>query len=126
MNLVQLSGTLGKDPEVRHTQDGKAVANVSVATRGFKKDDTDWHKVTAWGKTAEFLGEYFRKGDGIVLSGRIQYGSYEKDGVKHYTTEVVADRLEFPSGRRNKDGAGGKPSNSKPQGDEFFDDDLPF
>lgn len=111
VNKVILVGNLGDDPEVRYTQSGMAVANLSIATTSVRKDrdgntqeKTEWHRVTVWGKTAEAAGEYLRKGRQVYVEGRIEYGSYEKDGVKHYTTDIVCDDLQFLGGGRDDDG----------------------
>nr|DAN91607.1 MAG TPA: Single strand binding protein [Caudoviricetes sp.] len=96
MNKVMLIGRLVADPEIRYTQSGKAVASYRLAVdRPFKQDgqqEADFINCVAWGKTGEFAGNYLRKGTKIAVEGRIQTGSYEKDGVKHYTTDIVVDR----------------------------------
>jgi len=90
-NEVHLAGVLAKDPEIRHTSSGKAVATVTVATTYEKH--TEYHRVTAWEKQAEKLGEHFHKGDYIKIAWRLQTRSYEKDGAKRYITEVIAWNL---------------------------------
>lgn len=103
MNKVILIGRLVADPEIRYTQSGKAVASYRLAVdRPFKQDgqqEADFINCVAWGKTGEFAGNYLHKGTKIAIEGRIQTGSYEKDGVKHYTTDVVVDRHEFCESR---------------------------
>lgn len=103
MNKVILIGRLVADPEIRYTQSGKAVASYRLAVdRPFKQDgqqEADFINCVAWGKTGEFAGNYLRKGTKIAVEGRIQTGSYEKDGVKHYTTDIVVDRHEFCESR---------------------------
>ena len=132
MNQVMLIGRLTKDPEVRYTATSQlAVARFSVAIdRGKDKNGNDagadFPNIVCFGKTAELVEKYVRKGQMVGITGRIQTGSYEKDGQKVYTTEVVADRVEFLSPK----GEGG----SSPKADapdegsfpEFTDDDLPF
>ncbi len=100
MNNVCLVGRLTKDPEIRYTNQGLSIAKFSVAVdRRFKKDGgqtADFPNITAFGKTAEFIEKYFNKGQRIGITGRIQTGSYEKeDGTKVYTTEVIAENVEF-------------------------------
>ncbi len=99
MNKVILIGRLTSDPEVMNTQSGKAVARYRLAVdRQRKKDgqqETDFISCVAWDKGAEFASRYLSKGTKIAVEGRIQTGSYEKDGVKHYTTDVIVERQEF-------------------------------
>jgi len=97
MNKFIAIGRLGKDPEVRTTPGGKTVANFSLATdSGYgDKKVTQWHRIVAWEKTAELAQKYLHKGSKIFLEGEVQYGSYEKNGLKHYTTDIVARNIEF-------------------------------
>ena len=99
MNSVALIGRLTRDPEVRWTQDQMAIASFSIAIdRPPRKDgtkDTDFPRITVFGRQAENCEKYLKKGRLVGITGRIQTGSYEKDGVKVYTTDVVADRVEF-------------------------------
>lgn len=99
MNQVALIGRLTRDPEVRWTQDQMAIASFSIAIdRPPRKDgtkDTDFPRITVFGRQAENCEKYLKKGRLVGITGRIQTGSYEKDGVKIYTTDVVADRVEF-------------------------------
>lgn len=110
-------GRLTKDPEVRYTQgsDPKCVARFTLAVdRRFKKDEADFIQCAAWGKTGEFAEKYLKKGTKVALSGRIQTGSYTKqDGTKVYTTEVIAEQLEFTETK--KDAPAAKPAQSAPQ-----------
>lgn len=94
MNFACLTGRLGQEPTLRQAGD-TPVCNFTVATRGYKKDQTDWHNVVVWGKSAENCKKYLDKGSMISLNGRMQTRSWEKDGVTKYTTEVVADNVEF-------------------------------
>ena len=148
MNKVIIMGNLGQDPDVRYMPSGSAVTQLSVATNrswkdkesGEQKDETSWHRCVAYGKTAEIISEHFRKGRKILIEGRLKYGSYEKDGVTRYTTDIVIDRFEFVEKRegdrpphpadRDQDG---KPPTSRqdaddaePPGPDDFDDDIPF
>lgn len=102
-NKVQLTGNLGANPEVKTTENGKTLARFSIATtdsyknaKGEKVDDTQWHQVVAWGKTAELAEKYLQKGSRLSIEGKLINRSYEdKDGVKKYITEVVANELLF-------------------------------
>ena len=104
MNLWQVMGRLGKDPEVRYTPSGAAVTNFSIATSekwkdknsGETKERTEWTSVVFWGKTAEVIGEYFSKGKMILVIGKAQTRSWEgEDGVKRYKTELVGREFHF-------------------------------
>lgn len=100
MNSVQLIGRLTRDPEVRYTDGGASIARFSLAVdRRFKQEngaDVDFINIVSFGKTAEFIEKYFHKGIKIALNGRIQTGSYtDKDGKKVYTTDIVAENVEF-------------------------------
>ena len=101
VNKVILIGNLGADPELKSTPNGAAVANLSLATidtwkdnDGNKQERTEWHRVIVWKKLAEITAEYLKKGSKVYFEGRLQTRSWEdKDGVKRYTTEVVADNM---------------------------------
>ena len=104
MNKVNLSGYLSRDVETRYTQGDKpmAVANFSLAVNR-KGEGVDFITCKAFGKTAEFIAKYFKKGDGIELAGKIQTGSYDNaDGKKIYTTDIVAEEVEFPKGKKQE------------------------
>lgn len=125
MNFVILSGRLTRDPEIRYTDSKKAVVSFSVAVDDGKDRDgnrkTQFINCVAWEKTAEFIDEYFKKGDGINLTGKITTRTYEKDGRKNYVTEVVASIVEFPLSRKTEDKI------EKPKFEEVDDDgELPF
>ncbi len=134
LNKAILIGNLGTDPEVRYTQSNQAVAKFRLATTESYTDRnknqqsrTEWHSVVAWGRTAETVGRFLRKGRQVYVEGRIQTRQWEgKDGNKRYTTEVVAQRVLFLGGRGEGDGAapGGEP---KAPADEGFGDVMdPF
>ena len=106
MNSVQLIGRLTRDPEIRYTDGGASIARFGLAVeRRFKQEngaDADFINIVAFGKTAEFIEKYFHKGMKIALNGRIQTGSYtDKDGKKVYTTDVVAENVEFCESKGN-------------------------
>ena len=96
MNTVVLIGRLTKDPNVRYSQDGKPSARYTLAVdRPFKSDSADFINCVAFGNNAEFTNKYFRKGMKVAVAGRLQTGSYQKEGQTVYTTDVVIDRQEF-------------------------------
>lgn len=115
VNKVILIGNLGRDPELRYTQGGSAVAQLSVATtrtytnrNNERVDETEWHRVVVWGKQAEFCNQYLTKGRQVYVEGRLQTRSWDdKDGNKRYSTEVVADTVQFLGGRGEGGGGGG-------------------
>ena len=98
-NKVQLIGNVGNEPEVKTFGEGKKVANITIATndyyindKGEKVEQTEWHRVTAWGKVAEIIEKYVSKGKEIAIEGKLTHRSYDdKDGNKRYITEVVAN-----------------------------------
>ena len=100
-NSVQLIGHVGQDPEVKSLEGGKKLANISIATNeiyykenGDKVEKTEWHRVTAWGKTADIIEKYVTKGKEIAIEGKLTHRSYDdKDGVKRFITEVVANEI---------------------------------
>jgi len=140
INKVILVGNLGKDPEVSYTQSGTAVAKFSIATSekwtdkgtGEKKDKTEWHRITAFGKLGEICGEYLAKGKQVYIEGRLQYGSYEKDGITRYTTDIIASQMQMLGSRGDAAMTGSSARSSMPdmsgppvqQGPN--DEDIPF
>lgn len=129
MNRVTLIGRLGKDPEVRYTPNQKAVGNFSIATdekwtdkSGQKQQKTEWHRIVVWDKTAELCGEYLSKGRQVAIEGKIQTREWtNKDGVKQYTTEIVASHVEFLG---SKDGGGAKAKQDESKSAEEESGDL--
>jgi single-strand DNA-binding protein len=137
VNITHLIGNLGNDPETKFTQGGMAVCTMSVATTSTRKKDgekieeTQWHRVKAFGKLAEICQQYLRKGSKVFITGSIRYGSYDKDGVKHYTTDIIADEMRMldpkPQGERTSQPASRQaPARTPPPADDFADDDIPF
>ena len=128
VNKVILVGNLGNDPEVKATNSGSTLANFSVATSerwtkdGERHEKTEWHRVTAFGKLAEIVGQYVTKGSKVYIEGKIQTRSWETDsGEKRYVTEIIARDLQM------LDKAGvtsGQQSSAPPS--PIDDDDLPF
>ena len=137
VNKVILIGNLGRDPELRYTQGGQAVANFTLATSerfankaGEQQERTEWHRIVAWGKTGELCAQYLSKGRSVYIEGRLQTREWEdKEGQKRSTTEIVAQNVTFLGGPRTgatggASGAGGEPQReptSPPAGD-----DIPF
>ena len=133
LNKVLLIGNLGKDPEVRYTTSGTAVAGFSLATSekfknkgGEWEERTEWHNVTLWGRLAEIAGEYLGKGKTVYIEGRLQTRKWQdKEGKDRYTTEIVGERMQMLS---KKDTG----RESDPGADSFYqppgagDDDIPF
>ncbi len=146
LNKAMIIGRLGQDPEVRYTQSNTAVANLSVATSerykdssGEWKENTEWHRVVAWGRLAEICQEYLKKGSQVYIEGPIQTRQWEdRDGQTRYTTEIKALTLTMLDSKGDRDGdtrvvpdkpASSQPVDSKVELDEEFedmDDDLPF
>lgn len=134
LNKIIIMGRLTRNPELRHTQSGKSVANFAVAVdRDFEKNQTDFIEVVCWGNTADFVSSYFTKGRMAVVSGRLQIREWtDKDGSKRKQAEVVADNVYFGDSKREGDSNNVPPVNyGTPTGDQFAelaDDDgsLPF
>lgn len=147
LNKVQLIGNLGRDAEVRYTPGGHAVASFSIATteswttrEGDKKEQTEWHRLVVWGKTAESLQPYLLKGKQIYAEGRLQTRKWEKDGQTHYTTEVKVDRIVLLGGSSGGGRGRGRAEEEQDEGVDsgdygretqapaspVSDDDIPF
>lgn len=138
VNKVILVGNLGKDPDTRFLPDGKAVCNFSIATTeawkvkdtGEKKEATEWHRVSTFGRLAEICGEYLKKGSQVYIEGKLRTRKWQdKDGQDRYTTEIVADQMVMLGGKSA--GAGDAPSKPKPHSaaaDGFPEDSdsIPF
>lgn len=145
VNKVILIGNLGKDPEVRYTPNGMAVANITLATTEVWKDKasgenqerTEWHRVALYSRLAEITGEYLKKGSKVFIEGRLQTRKWQDKttGQDRYTTEVIADTLEM-LGRSNSTGGNTNdaptsksadlPAESTLAASDNFDDDIPF
>ena len=151
LNKVMLIGNLGKDPEVRYTASGQAVAGFSLATSekfknksGEWEERTEWHRVTLWGKLAEIAGQYLKKGSQIYVEGRLRTRKWQdKDGQERQTTEIVIEEMKMlgsrqgmgePSSSYGGDSApapaqsfgGAKPAAAKKASFDDMDDDIPF
>ena len=149
VNKVILVGNLGKDPEMKYTASGAAIANITVATSeswndkqtGEKQEKTEWHRVVFFRRLAEVVGEYLRKGSQVYIEGKLQTRKWQdQNGQDRYSTEVVANEMQMLGGRpgetsnrpqqsssgfRNNPPAQQAPAQSKPDND-FADDDIPF
>ena len=149
LNRVMLFGNLGADPELRVTPGGQAILKLRLATNesyldrnNVRQERTEWHRVTIWGRRAEALGKILQKGDSLFVEGRLQTSSYEKNGEKRYSTEVVATNVVLPGrgrGEGAREGAGPRASSQVAEAppDDFGDpggspqgggaeDDIPF
>lgn len=141
INKVILIGNLGSDPEVKYTPSGTAVANFNIATNeswnskdGKKEERTEWHRIVVWSKLAELCGEYLAKGRTVYVEGRLQTREWnDKDGNKRYTTEIVAQTVQFlggPGGEKTARqsqpmaASGGSRGESAPPIE--VEDDIPF
>ncbi len=155
INKVILIGNLGNDPEVRYTPSGTAVANVTIATNeswkdrntGERQERTEWHRVVFFSRLAEIVEQYLKKGSKVFVEGRLQTRSWEQDGVKRYTTEIIANDMQMLDSRGDAGSGGGsfeqrqpaaaagggqqreKAAAAQPESsgfDNFDDDDIPF
>ena len=143
VNKVIVVGNLGKDPETRFMPDGKAVCNFSVATTdtwkdkatGEKKEATEWHRVSAFGRLAEICGEYLKKGSQVYVEGKLRTRKWQdKEGQDRYTTEIIADAMQMLGSRSGMGGsearepATGESRPAKKPAGQFqdMDDDIPF
>ena len=146
VNKVILVGNLGRDPETRYMPSGGAVTNASLATSkqwrdrdsGENKERTEWHRIVFFNRLAEIAGEYLKKGSKVYIEGELRTRDWERDGQRHYTTEIVASEMQMLDSRGEMGGGSGVPSSSSSGGhgggmDDFgpppsdeFDDDIPF
>ena len=110
VNRVILVGKLGQDPETKYMANGDCICSFSLATSetwkdkqtGEKKERTEWHRISAWRQLGEFCGKYLAKGKQVYLEGKLQTRSWDKDGQKHYTTEILASEVKFVGGGEQK------------------------
>jgi single-strand DNA-binding protein len=160
VNKVILVGNLGADPETRYTPSGTAITSIRIATSeswkdkqtGEQQERTEWHRVDFFGRLAEIAGEYLKKGRQVYVEGRLRTDEYEKDGVKRYSTKIVADEMQmlggregggegggsyggggYGSGERRERGPARGPQSAPPRSapapmpnDSFEDDEIPF
>lgn len=159
INKVILVGNLGNDPEVRYSQSGSAITTISVATseswkdkNGEQQERTEWHRVKAFGRLAEIMGEYLKKGRQVYIEGSLRTEKYtDKNGVEKYATDIIANEMQMLGSRGEGGGGGGgggapraggegrdsraprsgggdrpAPSRQAPPAEDFSDDDIPF
>lgn len=149
VNKVILVGNIGKDPEVRYSQSGAAIANVTLATSetwrdkstGENQDRTEWHRVVFFGKLGEIVGQYVKKGSKLYVEGSLRTRKWQdQSGQDRYTTEIVASEMQMLDGKGGDDGQSdysnqgnqgsrgiqGGQAPQPPQGFDEFDDDIPF
>jgi len=159
INKVILVGNLGADPETRYTPSGTAITTIRVATSeswkdkqtGEQQERTEWHRVKFFSRLAEIAGEYLKKGSQVYIEGRLRTEEYEKDGIKRWSTDIVADEMQMLGSRGGGTGGGeggggggerrergpargpqSAPQRSAPAGapapahDSFDDDEIPF
>jgi single-strand DNA-binding protein len=134
VNKVILAGNLGRDPEVRYTQSGTAICNVSIATTrnwkdknsGERAEETEWHRVVFYDRLAEIAGEYLKKGRAVYVEGRLKTRKWQgQDGKDNYTTEIIAQEMQLLGGR---EGTGAPAPAPRPAAapSAMTDDDVPF
>ncbi len=136
INKAILIGHLGKDPEVRQLQNGDAVANITLATTetwkdksGAKQERTEWHRATFYGRTAEIVGQYLKKGSQIYVEGRLQTRKWtDKNGIERYTTEIIAKEMRMLDSAKNEDSAPEEKKTEENTKGDFtnMDDDIPW
>jgi len=156
INKVILVGNLGADPETRYTPSGTAITSIRIATSeawkdkttGEQQERTEWHRVKFFGRLAEIAGEYLKKGSQVYIEGKLRTDEYEKDGVKRYSTDVIADEMQMLGSRGGgagggEGGGGGErrergpargpqsaparaPASAPAQDSHFDDDEIPF
>jgi len=151
INKVILVGNLGADPETRYTANGSAITSIRIATSenwkdkntGEQQERTEWHRVKFFGRLAEIAGEYLKKGSQVYVEGKLRTEEYEKEGIKRYSTDIIADEMQM-LGSRGEGGMTGSSSRNQserapprgpqpapaqtpsPAHDSFDDDDIPF
>jgi single-strand DNA-binding protein len=134
INKVMLIGRLGADPQLKYTPSGRANVNFNLATNaswkdqeGNQQDRTDWHRIVAWGKLAEVIGEWLKKGSLVYIEGRLQTRNYDdNNGVKRYITEVVVTDMEMLGGKGQGDSPAPEAPADMPDAGPEAEDDLPF
>ncbi len=141
LNKVILIGRLGKDPEMRYTPQGVAVTTFNVATNESYKDregkeveNTEWHRIVTWRKLAEICGQYLKKGSLVYIEGKLKTRTYDdKDGVKKYITETIADQMQMLDSKRDSGDrstsshdTGSMSAPTEPSSASSAEDDLPF
>lgn len=133
VNKVILIGRLGKDPELRDTASGSKIANLTLATSERRKgkdgewaEQTEWHRVVCFGKTAENAARFLTKGRQVYVEGRSQTRKWTKDGIDRYTTEIIANQLQFLGSKGAAANSGGISPAPATTSQPAMDDDIPF
>ena len=130
LNQCNFIGRLGADPETRFTPSGDAVCSfrIAVGWKSKEKEGTEWVSITTFGKLAEICGQYLAKGSQVFVSGRMKTEEYERDGVKRYSTKIVADRMQMLGGKQSADTPQEKPRPSAKTEPSFevMDSEIPF
>lgn len=147
VNKVIIMGGLTRDPEIRYAASGDAIANFSLATserwkdkQGVWQEKTEYHNVVAYRRLAEVMGEYLKKASQVYIEGKLQTRKWEKDGIKRYSTEIVADHMQMLGGKKDNEentdssnasnnanaSEGFHPASRKQGNFDDFDDDIPF
>ncbi len=130
LNQCNFIGRLGADPETRYLTNGDAVASfrIAVGWKGKDKEGAEWVSISAFGKLAEICGQWLKKGSQVFISGRMKTDEYEKDGVKRYSTKIIADRMQMLGGKSREEGQASAPQVPKQHSTSFddMDDDIPF
>lgn len=138
VNRVTIIGNLGNDVQLNHFDNGDAVANLSVATTekwkdkntGEQKEATEWHRVVLYRRLAEIAGEYLKKGSKVYIEGKLRTRKYQKDGVDHYTTEVIGQTMQMLDSRGDGGNSGTtgttQTTGAPPMPNNFEDNSIPF
>ena len=134
INKAIIVGNLGNDPEVKALANGDQVVNITIATSeswkdkntGEKKELTEWHRVVFFRKLAEIAGQYLKKGSKVYVEGKLKTRMWEKDGQKHYTTEIVGDNMQMLDSKGQYDGGNQQQSQQAAPVDDFDDGEIPF
>ena len=118
INKAIIVGNVGKDAEIRHLANGDAVTSFSVATTWKGEEQTEWHRITAFGKLAEICGKYLKKGSQVYIEGRLQTSKYTgKDGIERYSTDIIASQMQMLGGK-------GETARTAKQDEPFTNDKL--
>lgn len=144
VNKVIIVGNLGQDPEVRYSNNGAAIANISVATSdswkdkttGERQERTEWHRITMFNRLGEIAAEYLKKGSKVYIEGKLQTRKWQdQQGNDRYSTEIIADQMQMLDSKNDQGGQGaykpqgsqqGRPAPSQPEPNNDFDDDITF
>lgn len=140
VNKVILVGNLGADPDTRYSASGSAVTRISIATSerwkdkqsGEQQERTEWHRVVFFGRLAEIAAEYLRKGSQVYVEGSLRTSSYEKEGQKHYSTDIIGNEMQMLGSRQGGGDYEARAQDNAPRGKPAtadsgeFDDDIPF